>query len=106
MPSPVAIRAAGREPFSSSYLGHSLQADFEEATAEAEELVAYLLSDEGQRFYTDTAEEAEYPLVAGIPAKEGLPALDTLRGPDVDLSSFGAELESTLELLRQTGYLS
>src|SRR6187399_1286153 len=36
----VAVRAAGREPFSSSYLGHSLQRDFEEATAEAEELVA------------------------------------------------------------------
>jgi coenzyme F420 biosynthesis associated uncharacterized protein len=36
----VAVRAAGREPFSSSYLGHSLQQDFEEATAEAEELVA------------------------------------------------------------------
>ncbi len=36
----VAVRAAGREPFSSSYLAHSLQADFDEATAEAEELVA------------------------------------------------------------------
>ena len=73
---------------------------------EAEQFVDFLLSDEGQRFYTDTAEEAEYPLVAGIPAKEGLPPLDTLEGPDVDLSTFGAELESTLELLRETGYLS
>jgi coenzyme F420 biosynthesis associated uncharacterized protein len=36
----VAIRAAGREPFAESYLAHSLQADFDEATAEAEELVA------------------------------------------------------------------
>jgi uncharacterized protein (DUF2342 family) len=36
----VAIRAAGREPFSDSYLGDSLQRDFDEATAEAEELVA------------------------------------------------------------------
>ena len=36
----VAVRAAGREPFSASYLGHSLQADFDEATAQAEELVA------------------------------------------------------------------
>jgi coenzyme F420 biosynthesis associated uncharacterized protein len=35
----VGIRAAGREPFSSSYLGHSLERDFEEATAEAEDLV-------------------------------------------------------------------
>ena len=36
----VAVRAAGREPFADSYLAHSLQADFDEATAEAEELVA------------------------------------------------------------------
>ena len=65
-----------------------------------------LLSDDGQRFYTESAEEAEYPLVAGIAAKEGLPPLDSLEGPDVDLSTFGAELASTLELLRETGYLS
>jgi len=36
----VAIRAAGSDAFSRSYLADSLQADFEEATAEAEELVA------------------------------------------------------------------
>jgi coenzyme F420 biosynthesis associated uncharacterized protein len=36
----VAVKASGREPFSASYLAHSLQADFDEATAEAEELVA------------------------------------------------------------------
>ncbi|MDQ2649918.1 MAG: zinc-dependent metalloprotease [Actinomycetota bacterium] len=36
----VAVRAAGREPFAESYLAHSLQRDFDEATAEAEDLVA------------------------------------------------------------------
>src|SRR5690606_20596053 len=36
----VAVKRAGRDPFADSYLAHSLQADFEEATAEAEELVA------------------------------------------------------------------
>jgi coenzyme F420 biosynthesis associated uncharacterized protein len=36
----VAVRAAGREPFAESYLAASLQRDFEEATAEAEALVA------------------------------------------------------------------
>jgi iron(III) transport system substrate-binding protein len=66
----------------------------------------YLLSDDGQRFYVDEAEEAEYPLVADIEPKEGLPALDSLQGPDVDLSSFGAEHEATIELLRETGYLT
>ena len=75
-------------------------------TEGAEQFIDYLLSDEGQRFYTDSAEEAEYPLVGGIEAKEGLPPLDTLEGPNVDLSTFGAELSSTLELLRETGYLS
>ena len=36
----VAVRTAGREPFADSYLAHSLQSDFDDATAEAEELVA------------------------------------------------------------------
>lgn len=73
---------------------------------EAERFVEFLLSDDAQRFYVDTAEEAEYPLVPGIEAKEGLPRLDELRGPDVDLAQLGAEHESTIELLRETGYLT
>jgi len=36
----VAIRVAGREPFSESYHYDSLQPDFEELTAQAEDLVA------------------------------------------------------------------
>ena len=73
---------------------------------DAQAFVDYLLSEEGQRFYVDEAEEAEYPLIEGIEPKEGLPPLDELNGPDVDLSSFGAELEATVELLRETGYLT
>ncbi len=73
---------------------------------DAERFVAFLLSDEGQRFYVDEAEEAEYPLVEGIEAKAGLPPLADLHGPDVDLSRFGAEHEATIELLRETGYLT
>jgi iron(III) transport system substrate-binding protein len=73
---------------------------------DAQSFVKYLLSDEGQRFYVDEAEEAEYPLIDGIEPKEGLPPLDELDGPDVDLSSFGGELEATVELLRETGYLT
>ena len=61
----------------------------------AERFVEFLLADPQQRFYTEEAEEAEIPLVDGIEPKEGVPTLDELasRGPDVDLSSFGAELE-------------
>jgi iron(III) transport system substrate-binding protein len=73
---------------------------------DGERFVDFLLSDVGQRFYVEEAEEAEYPLVAGISAKEGLPPLAELEGPDVDLTSFGAEHEETIELLRETGYLT
>jgi iron(III) transport system substrate-binding protein len=75
-------------------------------TDDAEQFVDFLLSDAGQRFYVDEAEEAEYPLVDGIEPKEGLPPLADLTGPDVELTAFGAELESTIELLRETGYLT
>jgi iron(III) transport system substrate-binding protein len=73
---------------------------------DAERFVEFLLSDEAQRFYVEDAEEAEYPLVEGIPAKQGLPPLASLDGPDVNLTSFGAEHEATIELLRETGYLT
>ena len=48
---------------------------------DAERFVEFLLSDEGQRFYVDAAEEAEYPLVAGIDPKPGLPPIQELAGP-------------------------
>jgi iron(III) transport system substrate-binding protein len=73
---------------------------------DAERFVEFLLSDEGQRFYTERAEEAEYPVVAGIPAKEGLPPLESLSGPEIEYTALGEELERTLELLSETGYTS
>jgi iron(III) transport system substrate-binding protein len=72
----------------------------------AERFVEFLLSDEGQRFYTEEAEEAEYPVVDGVGPKAGLPPLERLRGPDVELTALGAELERTLELLNELGYKS
>ena len=72
----------------------------------AERFVEFLLSDEGQRFYVDEAEEAEYPVVRGIEPKEGLPPLEELRGPDVPLERLGPELERTLELLNEVGFTS
>jgi iron(III) transport system substrate-binding protein len=68
------------------------------------DFVDFLLSEEGQRFYVDEAEEAEYPLIESVEPKEGLPALDSIQGPDVDLSEFGHELERTLELLNEVGF--
>jgi iron(III) transport system substrate-binding protein len=74
----------------------------------AERFVEFLLADAQQRFYTEEAAEAEIPLVEGIAPREGVPTLDELsgRGPKVDLSSFGPELDKTLQLLNETGYTS
>ena len=46
----------------------------------------------------------EIPLVAGIPAPEGLPPLTVLEPPRVDLERL-ADLQPTLALLRRTGVL-
>ena len=73
---------------------------------DAEAFVEFLLSDEAQRFYVDEAEEAEYPVVESVEPSEGLVPLDEIGGPDVELTAFGAELEATVELLRETGWLS
>jgi iron(III) transport system substrate-binding protein len=69
----------------------------------AQQFVDFLLSDEGQRFYTERAEEAEYPIVEGIPARAGLPPLGELQGPDVSLGELGELLPSTLEMISEAG---
>ena len=73
---------------------------------DAEAFVEFLLSDDAQRFYVEEAEEAEYPLVEGVEPSPGLVPLDEIEGPDVELTSFGAELEATVEMLRETGWLT
>jgi iron(III) transport system substrate-binding protein len=78
--------------------------DGSDQESEAREFVEFLLSDESQRFYVDEAEEAEYPLVEGIAAKEGLPPLSELQGPRIELDDLGPQLERTLELLNEVGF--
>ena len=73
---------------------------------DAEAFVEFLLSDEAQRFYVDEAEENEYPLVDGVAPSPGLVPLEQIDGPDVELTAFGAELQQTVELLRETGWLT
>jgi iron(III) transport system substrate-binding protein len=97
--------AAGDPGALVSVAGSAVHSSSDQAD-DAGSFVAFLLSNEGQRFYVEEAEEAEYPLVEGIEAREGLPPLAELEGPDVDLTSFGAEHEATVELLRETGYLT
>ena len=65
-------------------------------------LIEYLLSTEGQTYFVE--ETFEYPVVDGIDDPAGVPPLDELEGPEVDLTDLQS-LEATQELLREVGLL-
>ncbi len=69
---------------------------------DALELIEFFVSDEGQQYFVDVS--FEYPLVPGIDAPEGLPALDDLAVADFDLSDL-ATLKQTQDLLRKYGLI-
>lgn len=66
-------------------------------------LIEFLLSEEGQTTFVE--ETFEYPVVEGIADPEGIPALDDLQGPDLDLTDLES-LEETQALLTELGLLS
>ena len=68
----------------------------------ANDFVRHLLTREVQSYLA--REAYEVPLVAGVPNPEGLPPVDDLEPPQVDLERLG-DLQPTLKLLRQTGVL-
>jgi iron(III) transport system substrate-binding protein len=63
-------------------------------------LVDYLLSAEGQAYFAE--ETYEYPLVAGVPVAPGLPALDTLAAPDINLNDLDT-LDATVAMIKEVG---
>jgi iron(III) transport system substrate-binding protein len=69
---------------------------------DAARFVEYLLSEPAQRHFTER--NFEYPLIDGVPTTAGLPPLQPAQGPPINLGDL-ADLEHTLELLRQTGLL-
>jgi iron(III) transport system substrate-binding protein len=66
------------------------------------ELVKYLLSESGQNYFV--TKTFEYPVVVGIPDPEGVPPLDELEGPQIDLTDLES-LEATQALLTEKGLL-
>lgn len=65
--------------------------------------IEYLLSEEGQTYFA--TETYEYPLVDGVPDPEGVPALDDLQGPALDLTDLDS-LTATQQMLTDAGLLS
>ncbi|GGK98458.1 iron ABC transporter substrate-binding protein [Salinibacterium xinjiangense] len=62
----------------------------------------YLVSEAGQQYFVE--QTYEYPLLPGVAAPEGLPALDSLVNPKLDLSDLES-LSQTQELLAKYGLL-
>jgi iron(III) transport system substrate-binding protein len=65
--------------------------------------VEYLVGPSGQLYFAE--ETFEYPLAADVEAADGLPPLETLDPPQIDLSNLDS-LEATQELLAETGLLT
>lgn len=68
----------------------------------ATDFVDFLLTPEAQEYFVEVAKE--YPLIKGVAPQEGLPPLDSLEGPDIELYEL-ADLEGTLEMLTETGWI-
>jgi iron(III) transport system substrate-binding protein len=70
--------------------------------AAAQAFVDFLLSEASQTYFAN--ETSEYPLIEGVSADPGLPTLEELQSPDIDLSDL-SDLEGTLKLLQDAGAL-
>ncbi len=68
----------------------------------AQRLILYLLGNTAQNYFVN--ETYEYALVAGISPNVNVPLLSEIVAPEIDLSNLN-DLETTLNLLRQTGAL-
>jgi iron(III) transport system substrate-binding protein len=68
----------------------------------AQTFVDFLLSDEAQQYFAD--HDYEYPLAGDATPDEALPAIETLKAPDIDLSDLG-DLRGSLDLMREAGIL-
>ncbi|TFD07699.1 extracellular solute-binding protein [Cryobacterium sp. TMT1-66-1] len=70
--------------------------------ADALEFIDYLVGAKAQQYFVD--ETYEYPLITGIDAPAGLPALDSLVNPNLDLADLDT-LEDTQALLGKHGLI-
>jgi iron(III) transport system substrate-binding protein len=74
--------------------------DSTDKSAEARELADFLLSRRAQEYFAE--ETKEYPLISGVQTAEGVPPIDSLNPPDIDLSDLD-DLETTLDMIEEAG---
>jgi len=69
--------------------------------ADADALVAFLLSEESQRYFAD--ETKEYPLAEGVEPTADVPPLDLGSAPGYQADDLGGGLTDTIDLIRDSG---
>lgn len=67
----------------------------------AEDFVDFLLSVDAQEYFA--TETFEYPLIDGVAPAEGLPPLDEINHPDIDLSQLSDVLDDATRLVTEAG---
>jgi iron(III) transport system substrate-binding protein len=67
------------------------------------EFIEFLLAESAQAYFA--TETYEYPLVPGVPPYAGLPALDTIPTPAIDLSDLAGALDTATDLVARAGLL-
>jgi len=65
-------------------------------------LIAFLISDEGQKYFVD--QTFEYPVVSTVTANADLKAIAEIKPPALDLNKL-EDLQGTLKLMREVGVL-
>ncbi|MFB6220330.1 MAG: extracellular solute-binding protein [Halolamina sp.] len=68
----------------------------------ANKFIRHLLSAEAQEFFATRT--YAYPMIPGVPPVGGLPTIDELNPPDIDLSKL-SNIGPTVELMREVGVL-
>lgn len=67
----------------------------------AQDFVEFLLSVDAQEYFA--TQTFEYPLIDGVAPAEGLPPLDQINGPDIDLSQLSDVLDNATRLVTEAG---
>jgi iron(III) transport system substrate-binding protein len=67
----------------------------------ARQFVEFLLSETAQTYFA--TETFEFPLIPGVQPAEGLPALEDLNTPDIDLSQLADVLDDATRLVSEAG---
>lgn len=67
----------------------------------AQAFVEFLLSNDAQEYFA--TETFEFPLVEGVPAVEGLPEINDIEAPDIDLSRLYEVLPDATRLVSEAG---